>query len=146
MRRLFVKKNYLSATSLLSFCLFFLVIGLLIYQLSKVPIEVQISKFPKEVMAITGTLNVSTGSSTAIANFAGGVWNSSGNVGIGTTTPTAKLDVVGDLKVSSTANICSLVAYTSVSGITYCPTGYYTWSATGLTDGQMLCCKVDNGI
>ena len=74
------------------------------------------------------------------------VVNSSGNVGIGTTAPTVKLDVVGGLNITGNTNICTLVSYTATSGVTYCPTGYYVWSSTGTTSGQMLCCKVSNPI
>lgn len=69
-----------------------------------------------------------------------------GNVGIGNAGPTHKLDVAGDLYITGNTNICTLVAYTGGSGTTYCPTGYYTWSAVGLTDGYMLCCKVSNPV
>ncbi|HNW96538.1 MAG TPA: hypothetical protein PK547_00210 [Candidatus Paceibacterota bacterium] len=74
-----------------------------------------------------------------------GVWNSSGNVGIGMT-PTHKLDVSGDLYITGNTNLCTLVAYTNGSGTTTCPAGYYTWSAVGQTNGYMLCCKVSNPI
>ncbi|MCX6737247.1 MAG: hypothetical protein NTX26_00685 [Candidatus Parcubacteria bacterium] len=69
-----------------------------------------------------------------------------GNIGIGNAGPTHKLDVAGDLYITGNTNICTLVAYTGGSGTTYCPTGYYTWSAVGLTDGYMLCCKVSNPV
>ena len=72
--------------------------------------------------------------------------DSNGNVGIGTTNPTVKLDVAGDLNITGNTNICSLVAYTATSGTTYCPAGYYVWSATATTTGDMLCCKVSNPI
>jgi len=94
---------------------------------------------------VVGTLTINNGNATV--NFASGVWTSSGNVGIGTTNPQVKLDVVGGLNITGNTNICSLVAYTSASGTTYCPSGYYTWSAWALsTGGNMLCCKVSNPI
>ena len=65
------------------------------------------------------------------------------NVGIGTTTPSAKLDVVGDFEVSGNANICHLV-YFDIGGAS-CPDGYYTWDAVAAAaSGYMMCCKVDN--
>ncbi len=63
--------------------------GIIVYEMKK-PV--------KTTNAITGSLNVTTPniSSPTIsgnANFPGGIWNSSGNVGIGTVSPGAKLDV-----------------------------------------------------
>ena len=67
--------------------------------------------------------------------------DSNGNVGIGTTNPTVKLDVAGDLNITGNTNICSLVAYTG--GVpSSCPNGYYTSSAiVGPASGHVLCCK-----
>jgi len=68
-----------------------------------------------------------------------------GNVGIGTTSPSAKLDVVGDFEVSGNSNTCHLV-YFDIGGAS-CPDGYYTWDALAAAEsGYMMCCKVDNPI
>ncbi len=62
---------------------------------------------------------------------------SSGNVGIGTNIPTAKLDVRG------TTNICVRQFYTPTSGMTTCPPGYgLTRSAgPGPPSGFFMCCR-----
>jgi len=76
--------------------------------------------------------------------------NTNNNVGIGTASPTARLDVSGNaqiggaLTVTGNSNICTLVSYTSSSGVTNCPSGYYVWPSQALTSGTMLCCKVNN--
>ena len=67
-----------------------------------------------------------------------------GKVGIGTSNPEVTLEVDGDFKVTGNSNTCHLVSYSSRSGITECPPGYYTWAGEALTEGTMLCCKVDN--
>ncbi len=74
------------------------------------------------------------------------------NVGIGTITPTInnRLDVVGNariggnLTVTGSSNICTLVNYTATSGTTNCPSGHFVWPAQALTAGAMLCCRVNN--
>ena len=50
-------------------------------------------KIPKEVKAVVGTLDINAVTGTAWTP--GGIWNSSGNVGIGTTAPGKKLDISG---------------------------------------------------
>ena len=73
------------------------------------------------------------------------VLKTNGNVGIGTTSPSAKLDVVGDFEVSGNSNTCHLVAF-DIGGAS-CPDGYYTWDAVAAAaSGYMMCCKVDNPI
>jgi len=73
--------------------------------------------------------------------------NQGGNVGIGKTNPSVKLDVTGDLNISGNTNICELKTYTAGSGTVTCTSGYYTWAGVAsATGGQMLCCKVNNPI
>ncbi|MEI6811082.1 MAG: hypothetical protein WCK60_03495, partial [Candidatus Nomurabacteria bacterium] len=50
------------------------------------------------------TTNLTVASTTYFANNTG-IWNASGNVGIGTTTPGAMLDVNGNIKLSSASGI-----------------------------------------
>ena len=135
MKKHTVKNGRFFIIPIISFFLLFFAIGLFIFQLFKAP---------KEVKAVVGTLDIKA--ITGSAWTPGGIWNSSGNVGIGTTNPTVKLDVAGDLNITGNTNMCSLVAYTATSGTTYCPAGYYVWSATATTTGDMLCCKVSNPI
>ncbi len=75
------------------------------------------------------------------------------SVGIGTDdVGTKKLKVQGDteitgvLTIGGNSNICQLVSYTSTSGTTSCPDGYYTWTGMATSDGSILCCKVSNPI
>jgi len=79
--------------------------------------------------------------------FLNGLNVTTGNVGIGTTNPGAKLEVVGDFEVSGNSNTCHLIAFDDEDPAEECPSGYYTWDAvaSGPT-GYMMCCKVDNPI
>jgi len=124
-------KNRLPFLPTVSFFLLILAIILLVSQ---------IAKTPKEVRAVAGTLNIS--STTGTVYLPGGsIWNSSGNVGIGTTAPSAKLDVAGDFNLSGNTNLCTLVSYTGGTPSS-CSSGYGTSSAlTGPTSGHVLCCK-----
>ena len=159
MRKKSVRNSRLLFIPLLSFFLLLLALGLLTFQLSKAP---------KEVKAVAGSLKVGVGASGAgcavgeivmgggtAANSSCGTFETSftsrtpsfaglvvsGNVGIGTTAPTVKLDVVGGLNITGNTNICSLVAYTG--GVaSSCPSGYFTSSAVvGPASGHVLCCK-----
>lgn len=75
-------KNHLSFV-FFSLFLLLLSLSLLSYQLFKVP---------KEVEAVVGILDLYA-QTTSSLNTPGGIWNSLGNVGIGTTAPRAKLDL-----------------------------------------------------
>ena len=159
MRKKSVRNSRLLFIPLLSFFLLLLALGLLTFQLSKAP---------KEVKAVGGSLKVGVGASGAgcavgeivmgggtAANSSCGTFETSftsrtpsfaglvvsGNVGIGTTAPTVKLDVVGGLNITGNTNICTLVAYTG--GVaSSCPSGYFTSSAVvGPASGHVLCCK-----
>ena len=159
MRKKSVRNSRLLFIPLLSFFLLLLALGLLTFQLSKAP---------KEVKAVAGSLKVGVGASGAgcavgeivmgggtAANSSCGTFETSftsrtpsfaglvvsGNVGIGTTAPTVKLDVVGGLNITGNTNICTLVAYTG--GVaSSCPSGYFTSSAVvGPASGHVLCCK-----
>jgi len=158
-RKKLVIKSGFPLLPIVSFLLLLLALGLLTFQLSKAP---------KEVKAVGGSLKVGVGASGAgcavgeivmgggtAANSSCGTFETSftsrtpsfaglvvsGNVGIGTTAPTVKLDVVGGLNITGNTNICTLVAYTG--GVaSSCPSGYFTSSAVvGPASGHVLCCK-----
>jgi len=85
-------------------------------------------------VALTGSQSFSNATFTGTTNFPGsGVWDSSGNVGIGTTSPGAKLDVQGS------GNITIKNSTTSTT------TGYsgYSW-ATGTANSSALALLADN--
>lgn len=56
-------------------------------------------RFPRPVEAVPGTLKINASIGSGL--FPGGVWTSSGNVGIGTTAPLDKVDINGSLAVGS---------------------------------------------
>jgi len=70
-------------------------------------------KIPKEVKAVVGTLDINAVTGTAWTP--GGIWNSSGNVGIGTTAPASKLHLY-DASVNNYLTITApLAAQSSIS-------------------------------
>ena len=89
----------------------------------------QLSKVPKEVKAVAGTLNIDTSIGTVWTP--GGIWNSSGKVGIGTTAPGAALDVVG-LTQTTTLGITNLASsqYSSATRVIY-TCGSWAWCYSG---------------
>ena len=120
MKRRSVKNSYVLVIPIISFLLLLLAIGLLIFQLSKAP---------KEVKAVAGTLEI--GGSIGKGNFPGGIWNTSGNVGIGTTAPNDKLEISGNLRFTG-AN-----PYITASSYFIAPGGAYFNSGTVYTEAQI---------
>ena len=84
----------------------------------------------------TSSANASTTNLTVSSNayFAGsGVWNSSGNIGVGTTTPSNKLEVSGSAYISGDLTLANLIAtgtlvarplQTNVQGFTFYNSNY----------------------
>ncbi len=107
-------------------------------------------KTPPEVKAIAGTLNVTA--TTGTIQTPGGIWNSSGNVGIGTTGPGAKLhvesassnvarfyssDYFGEIFVgqSLTANKATALGYNVTGGYTFLQTYGDPWGTFVIKNG-----------
>lgn len=68
-----------------------------------------------------------------VVNFASGIWNSNGRVGIGTTSPTAQLEVAGQIKITGGAPGTGRI-------LTSDSTGLARWSLT-----SPLPCVVSGG-
>jgi hypothetical protein len=92
-------KNKLSFLPFISLFLLLFALGFIFFQ---------ISKKPKEVKAVAGTLNIS--GSIGTANFPGGIWNSSGNVGIGTTNPGMNLQISSNSTSATTLGLTNTSA------------------------------------
>ena len=88
-----------------------------------------------DAVVAAGGGNLWSGTSTGV------IWSANGanNVGVGTTAPTAKLDVAGDLKIGDTAGVCNA---SKKGGMRYNSTSRQTYLCDGVKWKNMNNCGI----